>query len=243
MFVRAIVAGVRVTPEQSLPYRVALGAHVLAAEGCDSNVGGQLSARADDGSGFWCVAFEYFDQARPENVALVDWDLNVRAGHVLLAPALRTHAAIYARRADVNAVVHLHSHYVTALSTTGAAMGMYGVSAVLFDGEQVCYADDGHKPHSSVADELGDGRVAWMKNHGALIAAQSLEQAVVEAVTLEACARLHIDGVAIGGTELTRPEIDDGRQRYRPHYLHHMWGANSARVRARRPDLFPPTAD
>ena len=222
----------------SLPYRVALGAHVLAGEGCASNVGGQLSARDRDGVGFWCIAFEYFDQARPDDVALVDWEFDVRAGRVRLAPALRTHAAIYARRPDVEAIVHLHSHYVTALSSTGGPLGMYGVSAVLFHGEQMFYADDGHKPHSSVAEELGEHRVAWMKNHGAIIASQSLEQAVVEAVTLEACARLHLDCVALGGTELSPAEIDDGRARYRPHFLQHMWEANAARAIERRPDIF-----
>lgn len=125
-----------------------------------------------------------------------------------LAPALRMHALLYARRPDVNAIVHLHSHHVTVLSSLGTGLGMYGVAAVLFLDEQVLYADDGVKPHVSVVEELGEGRVAWMKNHGALIASQSLEQAVVEAVTLEIAARLHLDCVAHGGTEIVRAEAE-----------------------------------
>ena len=34
----------------------------------------------------------------------------------------RFHAAIYRRRSDVNAVVHVHSPYATALSCTGQAL-------------------------------------------------------------------------------------------------------------------------
>ena len=147
-----------------------VGERILAMEGCVSDVGGQVSVRASGNRGFWCAAFEYFDQTRPDDVALVDPDLQVLSGRVRLAPALRMHAALYARRPDVNAIVHLHSHHVTVLSSLGTGLGVYGVAAVLFLDEQVLYADDGVKPHASVVEELGEGRVAWMKHHGALIA-------------------------------------------------------------------------
>lgn len=223
--------------DEQIRRTLVIGERILALEGCESAVGGQVSARDPDGRGFWCTAFEYFGQTQPDNVALLDWDMNVLAGRVRLAPAMRMHGAIYTQRCDVHAVVHLHSHYATVLSSLSRPMGMFGVASVLFHGEQAVHADDGVRPHISVVDSIGENRVVWMKNHGALLASQSLEQAIVEAVTLEACARLDLDCTAAGGTEIAAAEVDAGRTSFRPHYITNMWLANLERIRMMEPEL------
>jgi ribulose-5-phosphate 4-epimerase/fuculose-1-phosphate aldolase len=88
-----------------------------------------------------------------------------------------------------------------------------------------------------VAETLGDGRVVLMRNHGALIASQSLPDAVVEAVTLERCARIHLLARAASGREIVPAEVAAGRRNFRPHYLRQMWEANVARVLAAEPEL------
>ena len=218
-------------------HRITIGRRILHREGCDSHVGGQVSARSDDGRGFWATGFDYFDQGSPGDVALVGWELEVLAGEFPLSRALGFHAAIYRRRPDVHAVVHLHSPYVTALSSTGSTVGMYDVTAVCFAGEQATYADDGIKPHVSVAEALGEGRVVLMANHGAIVASDSIEHAVVEAVTLERCARIHLLATAAGGREIAPAELAAGRRSFRPLYLQNMWEANEARVLAAEPEL------
>ena len=116
---------------------------------------------------------------------------------------------------------------------------MYNVAAVLFHDEQATYLDDGVKPHLAVVDALGDKRVVLMKNHGAIIASDSLENATIEAITLEkACARYHLECVAAGGTEIIEAEVLGGKAMYRKHYLPQMWGANLERLRRTDPDLF-----
>lgn len=216
---------------------ITVGRRILHREGCDSHVGGQVTARAADGSGFWATGFSYFDQGHPRDVALVGWDLQVVEGDFPLAAAMGAHRAIYQRRDDVHAVVHLHSPYVTALSSTGRTVGMYDVTAVCFAGEQAVYVDDGVKPHASVADALGTGRVVLMQNHGAIVASDSVEHAVIEAVTLERCARIHLLAEAAGGRPILPAEVEAGRRNFRPHYLRNMWDANRERVLAACPDL------
>lgn len=216
---------------------IAIGRRILFREGCDSNVGGQVTVRAADGDGFWATGFSYFDQGGPDDVARLDWDLQVVEGTFPLAPAMGAHRAVYQRRPDVQAVVHIHSPHVVALSATGDVVGNYDITAVCFAGEQALHADDGVRPHSSVAESLGDARVVLMKNHGALVASQSLPDAVVEAVTLERCARIHLLARAAGGTEILPAEVEAGRRAFRPHYLRQMWEANVARVLAAEPGL------
>ena len=152
--------------ESSLTFKIAAGRRMLYREGCDSNVSGHVSARAPEGDGFWVTGFEYFDETVPSAIAKLDFDLGPLVGQLEMSPAVNFHALIYTLRPDVNAIVHLHSHYISVLSSLGVTVGMYNVAAVLFDGEQVTYFDDGHKPHTQVAYDLGDKRVAILKNHG-----------------------------------------------------------------------------
>ena len=225
--------------EKDIRFRIAAARRMLHREGCDSNVGGHVSARSDvHDDAFWVTGFEYFDTTTPDRVCLLDFDLEPRVGELPMSPAVNFHAAIYQRRADVNAIVHLHSHYVSVLSSTERTVGMYNVVSVLFHEEQATYADDGVKSHLAVVDALGDNRVVLMKNHGAIIASDSLENATIEAMSLEKAARFHLECEAIGGTEIAEAEVVGGKAMYRKHFLPQMWAANVERLRRSDPDLF-----
>jgi len=115
---------------------------------------------------------------------------------------------------------------------------MYNVVSVLFHDEQAVYADDGVKPHLAVVDALGDKRVVLIKNHGAIVASDSLENATIEAMTLEKAARFHLECEAVGGTEIADAEVIAGKTMYRKHFLPQMWAANLERLRRSDPDLF-----
>lgn len=209
---------------------IVLGRRILYREGCDSNVGGQVTVRSADGDGFWATGFSYFDQGGPDDVAKLGWDLEVLEGTFPLAAAMGAHRAVYQRRPDVGAVVHIHSPHVVAVASTGQVVGNYDITAVCFAGEQALYADDGVKPHSSVAKALGDGRVVLMQNHGALIASDTLPHAVIEAITLERCARIHLLALPTNAREIHPTELAAGRNTFRPHYLTQMWTSNVART-------------
>jgi L-fuculose-phosphate aldolase len=223
-------------------FRIAAARRMLHREGCDSNVGGHLSVRGsvsgDGDDTFWVTGFEYFDQTTPDRICLMGYDLQPRIGELKMSPAVNFHARIYQERADVNAIVHLHSHFISVLSSTGRTVGMYNVSAVLFHEEQATYFDDGVKPHLAVVDALGDKRVVLMKNHGAIVASDSLENATIEALTLESCARYHLECEAAGGTEILEAEVRAGKSMYRKNFLPHMWEANVERLARSDPDLF-----
>lgn len=224
--------------EHDIRFRIAAARRMLYREGCDSDVGGHVSARAE-GETFWVTGFEYFDTTTPDRVARLDFDLNPLEGELAMSPAVNFHARIYRERPDVNAIVHLHSHYVSVLSSVeGKQIEMYNVHSVLFHGEQATYADDGVKSHLAVVDALGAKRVCLMKNHGAIVASDSLENATIEAITLEKAARIQLECEAIGGTPILEAEVLSGKAMYRTHYLPQMWAANLERLRRSDPDLF-----
>ena len=79
-------------------FRIAASRRILYREGCDSNVGGHVSARADDhDDAFWVTGFEYFDQSAIRSIQLGDpmpplplgyggGDLGVHFGFEFVAP-------------------------------------------------------------------------------------------------------------------------------------------------------------
>ena len=85
---------------------------------------------------------------------------------------------------------------------------------------------------------LGDKRVLLIKNHGAVIFSQSLENATIEAMQLEVAARYHLEAEAIGGSEFPPLESKRGREAYHKYFLPQMWDANLRRLRRSDPDLF-----
>src|SRR3569833_3080310 len=125
-----------VRDENDIRFKLSAARRILHREGCDSNVGGHVSARGSvTGHGddtFWVTGFEYFDTTPPDRVCLLGCALQPRVGALAMAPAVNFHARIYQERPDVNAIVHLHSHYISVLSSLMRPVGMYNVSSVLF---------------------------------------------------------------------------------------------------------------
>ncbi len=83
---------------------------------------------------------------------------------------------------------------------------------------------------------LGNRRVL-IKNHGAIVVSQPLENATIDAYRLEFAAEYQVKAEAIGGTEF--PEVEARRAREcHKYFLPQMWDANFRRLRKSEPDLF-----
>ena len=223
-------------------FRVAAARRILARNGCESRVAGHVSVRADGEDAFWVTPFEYFDETLPDHVIKVGMDMTLLDGDWEPSPAIRFHAGIYRARPDVNSVIHTHSHWVSLFATRRRTIGMYNVVSVLFFEDQALYEDDGvSHPVADpelMAQALGNRRVLLMKNHGAVIASQSLEHATIEACMLEVAAEYQLEAEAIGGTEFPDVEARRAREKYHKYFLPQMWDANFRRLRKSDPDLF-----
>jgi L-fuculose-phosphate aldolase len=107
-------------PPWSLRQKIALTCRILAAEGHESALAGQITARGDRPKTYWMLSFGLgFDEARASNIVLVDDDLNLVEGDGMVNPSNRFHLWIYRNRPNVSAIVHTHPPYCSALSVTG----------------------------------------------------------------------------------------------------------------------------
>ena len=223
-------------------FRISAARRILYREGCDSTVAGHVSTRADDrDDAFWISPFEYFDETTPDRIVKLSLDLELLDGSFEPSPAAQFHAAIYAEKSALHSVIHTHSHWVSVFSSTEREIGMYNVGSVLFHEDQVLHADDGSGPPvdgATLASKLGDRHVVLIKNHGAIVVDENLENCTIKALMLEKAARYHIDCERLGGNEIPLAEVIRGRGAYHKHFLPNMWKANLRRLRRSDPDLF-----
>jgi len=208
-------------PEKPLstPQALAACCRILAREGHESGLAGQVSARAEGKNAgknatpgtFWTLQFGYgFEEATAERMVLVDDDLKpLRGGRP--NPGTRFHIWIYRKRADVQAIVHTHAPSASALATTGKELKTIHMDSAMLHGTAhlaewpgVPVADDEGRIISAA---LGEAKTILLANHGLLAAGASVEEATYLAVFFERAARMQLAAMAAGGCREVKPEL------------------------------------
>jgi L-fuculose-phosphate aldolase len=190
---------------------LALACRILAAEGHESGLAGQVSARAEKPGTWWTLEFGYgFDEATAGRMVLVDENLKPLSGG-RPNPGVRFHVWIYRKRPDVQAIVHTHAPYASALSCTSDFLktihmdsAMLHGSAHLTEWPGVPVADD---EGDIISGALGDAKTILLANHGLLTTGAYVEEAAYLAVFFERAARMQLRAMAAGGYREVGPEL------------------------------------
>jgi len=200
-------------PSADLPARDALAAacRILAREGHESGLAGQVSARAEKRDTWWTLQFGYgFDEASAERMVLVDHDLRPLAGG-RPNPGVRFHIWIYRTRPDVKAIIHTHAPYASALAATGERLRTIHMDSAMLHGcaylaewPGVPVADDEGR---IISGALGEAKCILLANHGLLSAGTSVEEATYLAVFFERAARMQLRAMAAGGFKEVKREL------------------------------------
>ncbi|MGD9953283.1 MAG: aldolase [Burkholderiales bacterium] len=193
------------------PARLAQACRILAREGHESGLAGQVTARGEDPGTWWTLQFGYgFDEATPERMVLVDEDLKpLKGGRP--NPGVRFHVWIYRQRPDVQAIIHTHPPHASALAATGQPLRiahmdssmLYG-TAHLPEWPGVPVADDEGR---IISGALGEAKTILLANHGLLAAGASVEEATYLAVFMERACRMQLLAAAAGGVKEVKPEL------------------------------------
>ncbi|HEV3177544.1 MAG TPA: class II aldolase/adducin family protein [Stellaceae bacterium] len=130
------------------------------------------------------------------------------------------HSGLYEARADVQAVIHNHSHAVIPFSVTraqlrpmihvaapmGAAAPVWDIRDRFGDGEMLVVTLEQGR---DLARTVGEGAVALMRGHGCVVASHTIKLAVMTAVYTQVNARLQMDALRLGEPKyLSRSEIE-----------------------------------
>ncbi len=147
----------------------------------------------------------------PEEICVMDFDLNRIDAH--LAPSIETamHAGIYQTRTDVGAVVHTHQPYASIFALINQPIPALFDEVCLAIGDTVDivpYAFSGTPELvEKVRQTVGNGCNCFvMQNHGALNLGPTLDHAWKNAELLEKTAQAYYHALTTGKAITTLPQ-------------------------------------
>jgi len=200
------------TPAWPLREKIALACRILAQEGHESALAGQITARASDPATYWMLSFGLgFEEARKSNIIRVDDDLNVLEGDGMPNPANRFHLWIYRRRPEIQAIIHTHPPHCSALSMIGEPLAASHMDTSMFY-EDVAYLPEwpgvpiGDEEGRIISEALGKKRSILLAHHGQLCACANIEEATMLSIFIERAAQMQLRARAAGTIREIKPE-------------------------------------
>ena len=173
-------------------------AQALVKKGYLMATGGNLSLRVPRQDAFAITPSNYdYMKMKPDDVCVLDFDLNRIDGRRKPSVESAFHGAIYQVRADVNAVIHTHQVYTSALTLIKMPIPALFDEQTRFLGRSVDiipYAPSGTSMlKNTVAKHVKNHNNAFMmQNHGALVFGHDMERAIHNVEILEKCALAYL---------------------------------------------------
>jgi L-fuculose-phosphate aldolase len=190
--------------ERSRAETLAYACRILAMTGQEAGLAGQISVRSERPSAYWTLRFGLgFDEATPADFIEVDQDLTTLSGDGMANPATRFHLWVYRARPDVQAIIHTHSPWASALAAARQPLTVIQMDMTPFHNDCAFLADWPGVPIADdegvlISEALGNKRSIILAHHGYLTAGCSVEEATYLSVYLERAARLQIRAQAFG---------------------------------------------
>ncbi|MBI2759190.1 MAG: class II aldolase/adducin family protein [Chloroflexi bacterium] len=186
------------SPFDSSKKQVVEVAQELVRKGYLMATGGNLSLRIAGQDAFAITPSNYdYMKMTPNDVCILGFDLALLEGHLKPSVESAMHGAIYQVRRDVNAIVHTHQVYASALTLIKAPIPALFDEQARFLGrsvEIIPYAPSGTGfLKSAVAKHVRNHNNAFMmQNHGALVFGHNMERAIHNVEILEKCSLAYL---------------------------------------------------
>ncbi len=198
--------------EAELREKIATLTRIFAMRGL-LGIHGHISAYDPDADRMYiCPGFGW-DKAmtRPEDLFVFNLKGDVLEGQGRRVPLeWPIHTALHAARPDVLAVGHLHSPFATAFAVTRQQFRPVLLSGALFASGVPTYPEQHlittHERGRAVADLIGSGRAALLRNHGTVVAASDPEELLLASMLLEDNARAAVEAAPLGELDFLEPQ-------------------------------------
>ncbi|HVM70667.1 MAG TPA: class II aldolase/adducin family protein [Anaerolineales bacterium] len=164
---------------------------IVAERGLIRSSDGNISARLDQERLLVSPSGVYKSAMRPEDLIIIDMDGKVREAKEELHPTSETlmHLEAYRQRPDINAVIHAHPPFSTALTISGRPFPVEYIPEVLIALGEVPTADYATPGTQGLADSIHDlilqHNCILLSHHGSLTVGSTLEEALVAVERME----------------------------------------------------------
>lgn len=159
-----------------------------------------------------------YDVMKPEDILVVDFNEGVVLGK--LDPSIETkmHVAIYRARGDVGGVIHTHSPYATALACVNGKIPPILDEQTVFLGGEVettPYNLSGTTEiAANAAQALRDRDATLLANHGTICCGKNLDEALRNAILVEALAKILVTAKTMGEITLVPAGVVEVQKQY-----------------------------
>jgi L-fuculose-phosphate aldolase len=192
-----------------LAREVAAFARALHDAGWVANHDGNVSARASDGRRFFATPTALSKRlVQPEDIIVVDIEGKVLSGRRKLFGEWHLHAAAYAARSDVQAVIHAHPVSSTAVGVARTSLGVPPLPEMVVSLGANVPTLEYALPKSKAQDQalaqaldVGDADAVLLAGNGALAVGVDLEQAFLRLELVEHWAKIVIAAAPLGGAK------------------------------------------
>tara|TARA_B100001559_G_C16421682_1_gene585403 strand:+ start:427 stop:1101 length:675 start_codon:yes stop_codon:yes gene_type:complete len=175
---------------ESFKEQIMIACQALGLHGCGSGIGGHVSMRAPQENAIWINAFDRtLAEITIDDVLLIDFDGNVLEGNREVSIGVDFHPGIYNVREDVNAIVHTHGPWGTALAGLARPLKIRANLACFFHNDQVLSPDDSF---ASIGPVIGDANTVIIPWHGCITVGTTIGRATALHATFEDMARLDV---------------------------------------------------
>lgn len=190
--------------------------------------GGNVSVRKENGDIIVTPSGMPYETMTPEQMLVLDQSGKVIEGS--LRPSVDTVALkyIYDHRPDINAIIHTHQPYATAVGLLGDVFPACCTTMC-----NVCLGSVPVAPYSAAASEdmgvqtvsyIGDRRAVILKHHGVIAVGPGLHEAEASCVYLEDAAKSYLAALSAapeGKIALMSPEQEREAVETHRHYGQH----------------------
>ncbi|HEY7125151.1 MAG TPA: class II aldolase/adducin family protein [Ktedonobacterales bacterium] len=228
------------TESLELRRKLAYACRILAANGQNDTVYGHVSHRQAGEEGFWMKpAALGLDEIIPDTLIRLDLDGTLLEGELPRHVEYPIHAEIFRARPEVTCVIHTHP-----LSSIAFAATNQPLRAVSHEGAQFTPPDVPRFTQTSdlivsrelgeaVAATLGTALACYLRNHGIVVAAATIEEAVVAAINLERASQVQLLAVSAYHSFHWTADEESLRKRariYTPQAMQNVWNYYCRRI-------------
>ena len=152
----------------------------------------------------------YYDTLTPEDIQIIDFEGEPVEGD--LTPSVETmlHIGIYRVRRNINAVIHTHSVFASAVAVAGLEIPAILDDQVVFVGGDIRlakYALSGSQELvENVLAALGERNAALLPNHGVVAIGRTMRDAFTVCELAEKTAKIYLLASALGRVNLLPTE-------------------------------------
>ena len=185
-------------------------ATAMSSSGLSPGKSGNVSARAGEDHILITPTGVPYADLNPQDIVALDMEGRAAAGSLLPSSEWHFHVAIYRARPEINAVVHSHSLYATALACAHREIPAFHYMVAVAGGDSIrCapYATFGTDTLAEHAVTALDGRMACLlSNHGQIALGGTPARALALAQEVEALAAQYCIALQIGAPTLLDAE-------------------------------------